>query len=326
MNDINSMAERIPAKVLSEHHVSVVSDDRYRAALRFMAALWREEEKIPIGQFVARDGSLNKLGSLISGRAARSGRNFMTPAIAELANTELTYRQFGALYDPVRMRGNLLSSQAICFNLFGLAKIDPEFAQRFMAALMPCHFAEVTGVYFEFSPGRGVSHYTADFTAFDLLITGNSPSGERTFVAVELKYAEAATDRLPRRFSPRHEEIARQSGVVADPENPELYRNPHQQLFREHMLAQSMIQQDEFDAGQFIVVAPAANEPLFAACKRYESLLGDPQPKAVGFEHINLERVIRAVSEAGESAYADRLFRRYCDFERIGTQATSAAA
>ena len=51
--------------------------------------------------------------------------------------------------------------------------------------------ADVTEVLFEHSPGRGHPRYTADHTAFDVLIRCTTPQGRAAFVAIEVKFSEA---------------------------------------------------------------------------------------------------------------------------------------
>ncbi|MEQ1941475.1 hypothetical protein ABMA32_03535 [Mesorhizobium sp. VNQ89] len=305
--------------IAKQHHTLIASDDRYRGALRLLAALWREEEGLPIGRFIDREGKAHSLGSRISDKAGRAGRNFMSPAVADLASRELVFRQIGALYDAHRLRTNLLASQTLCLNLFGPAKLDPRFADKMMAGLFPDAFRQVTGISFEFSPGRGDPRFTGDFTAVDIFIAGISPVGERAFIAVEMKYGEGCNDAVPRNINPRHLQIASESGFATRPGNKALLGNPHQQLLREMALMQSMIDADLFDSGQFIVIAPAANRSVANACTAYQEQLAPHRDGLVSFDVVALEQVIEAIAGAGQETYAQRLHARYCDFTRIET-------
>src|SRR6185312_17021002 len=57
--------------------------------------------------------------------------------------------------------------------------------------LVPDLVGDVTDILFEHSPGRGHATYTADHTAFDVLIRCNTPNGRTAFVTIEVKYSEA---------------------------------------------------------------------------------------------------------------------------------------
>ncbi|MCX7302811.1 MAG: hypothetical protein NTV73_00515 [Hyphomicrobiales bacterium] len=316
----------ISADIAKQHHTLIASDDRYRAALRLLAALWREDEGLPIGRLVDREGKAHNIGSRIPDKAGRAGRNFMSPAIADLASRELIYRQNGALYDATRLRTNLLASQTLCLNLFGPAKLDPRFADKMMANLLPDTFRQVTGVSFEFSPGRGDPRFTGDFTAVDIFIAGISPIGERTFVSIEMKYAEGCNDAVPRNINPRHVQIATNSGLITRPTDKALLANPLQQLFREHMMSQAMIDNGMFDSGQFIVIVPAASRSVADACTRYQEQLAPHREGLVSFGVLALEQVIEAIAGAGQETYAQRLHARYCDFSRIESIIAEKAA
>ena len=58
--------------------------------------------------------------------SAKQGYNFLTPEIAKLAYRESVYREIGAVIEQERLWGNMLSSQPLCFNLFGGLKLDIE--------------------------------------------------------------------------------------------------------------------------------------------------------------------------------------------------------
>jgi hypothetical protein len=71
-----------------------------------------------------------KLGSRISAKAGELGANFIDPAILPIVNHALIYRESGAVYDLDRLKTNLLSSQPLVFNTFGLLKRDLRLATR----------------------------------------------------------------------------------------------------------------------------------------------------------------------------------------------------
>jgi hypothetical protein len=58
---------------------------------------------------------------------------------------------------------------------------------------------------------------------------------------------------------PRYDELSDGSGLFIDSAARELRTNPLQQLWREHLLAQSMIDQGLYDEGYFVTVGPTLN-------------------------------------------------------------------
>jgi hypothetical protein len=61
----------------------------------------------------------------------------------------------------------MLSSQPLCFNLFGPMKLDDALSNRFWSKLFPAKMAQFEQILFGHSPGRGGVVYTDDNTAFD---------------------------------------------------------------------------------------------------------------------------------------------------------------
>ena len=107
-----------------------------------------------------------------------------------------------------------------------------------MRRLVPDLVGEVTDVRFEHSPGRGHPGYTADHTAFDVLIRCTTPHGRHAFVAIEMKYSEApAGIASPER--PRYDTLSRSAGVFRDADAPALRHAPIEQFWREQLLSHS---------------------------------------------------------------------------------------
>jgi hypothetical protein len=257
--------------------------------------------------------------------AGQIGANFLTPAIVQLAWHEVVHREIGAIYDVDRLRRNLLSSQPLAFNTFGPLKLDLDLATRVVAELLPGFMAEVTDIRFEHAPARGHLALTGDRTAFDLLIRGRTNNGQRAFIAVEIKYSESATP-TSRPLHARYDGLAPATGLFVDPTAPGLRAGPTQQLFRQHCLAQAMLQQDLADVGTFVLIAPRLNHLAHAATSAYREHLAEPGPNQAPFVTLTLEQVIEAFAAAGQPKYAQALHRRYTDFHLIDGEIELAQA
>nr|WP_134500740.1 hypothetical protein [Microvirga pakistanensis] len=245
--------------------------------------------------------------------AGLAGANFLSPAIAYVASRELAYREIGAVYDVDRLHMNLLSSQPLVFNLFAPLKRDLALATKVVAEILPGLMAEVTDILFEHAPARGHLAFTGDHTAFDLLIRGRTPSGKRAFIAVEVKYSESCQEPVPSMHS-RYAELSASSGLFIQPEAASLRANPIQQLFRQHCLAQVMLQHDLADCGIYLFIAPTLNHLAQGAAATYAQHLAEPQSGQALFVNVALEHLIEAIAEVGEHNHARALYRRYCDW------------
>lgn len=302
----------IPEAVLRKHSCHETLDGRFRSAARVMQSIWREDRGLPIGSYVGEDKKRRKVGSRISDSAGRAGFNFLTPAIAHVVHREVAYREIGAMIDEERLYTNLLSSMPLCFNLFVPLKQELVRATSVLHELIPAFAGTARQVLFEHSPGRGNPRFTADYSAFDALIRYVSPEGRRGFVAIEVKYSESMREPVAR-MRPRYDELAETSGLFIDPADPALRGNPYQQLWREHLLAQSMIDAGLYDEGVFVTIAPEHNHQVQEATAGYRALLQEPSEGKVSFVDLTLEQVIEAI-RLSDPDHASALHRRYCDW------------
>jgi hypothetical protein len=304
----------IPESILRQYKVHEPLDTRFRAAARLLQALWRDRRDIPMG-FYLNKGRKKPLGSRLSTFAAAAGANFLDPALRKLAVRELAYREPGAMIDEHRVWSNMLSSMPLTFNLFGGLKLDRELAQAVGRALWPELVHEICHIQFEHSPARGDLRFTADGTAFDVFLSCRSAQGEKTFVAIEVKYSEAMVE-PEARGRERYEDLVASCGLYRDPADPKLRANPLQQLWREHMLAQCLLTNRLYDRGVFVCLAPRLNDPVQRACNMYQARLA-AREDVCSFESLTLESMISAIRDAGAAEFADALDERYCDFSPV---------
>ncbi|GJD64581.1 hypothetical protein MPEAHAMD_4764 [Methylobacterium frigidaeris] len=172
----------IPEAARRRHRAFVPADHRFKAAARFLQALWREDRGLAIG-------------------------------------THVNPREPGAAYDVDRLKTNLLSSQPLAFNLFGPLAGDSQLATRFVTEFLPGTLTEVTDVLFEHSPGRGDPRFTADRTAYDVVMRGRNATGARGLICIEIKYSEPGHEPAPPPAA--HTDRARHPGPVRGPGRPD---------------------------------------------------------------------------------------------------------
>ncbi|WP_234084309.1 hypothetical protein [Azonexus sp. R2A61] len=306
----------VPAAILKAHRVNEPGDTRFKAAARFLQSLWRDERGLPIGTHRSPKGKRRKLGSRIDAESAKQGGNFLTPDIAKLALRESVYREIGAVIEQERLWSNMLSSQPLCFNLFGWMKLDAEKANLFFRHMFPDYVAAVKGIYFEHSPSRGDPAFTDDNSAFDVFVVCITPDGETGFIAIEMKYSETMAEPLAG-LRPRYDELSRLAGIYKDPEAPALRGNPVQQLWREHMLSRAMIHNGLYSTGRFVVIHPEQNRQCRAGVNAYREHLASTDPQVSGFQVVTLEDCIAAFRAIGDAEAADALHGRYLDFGKV---------
>lgn len=308
----------IPTAVLMKHRVSEDFDNRFRSCARLLQSLWRQDQNLPIGTHMPRNGRKRTIGSLISTAAGTEGRNFLTPAIAEIARLETAYQEPNALIDQNRLFCNLLSSHPLAFNAFVPLRLDRDLAVRVLRAIIPgIDITAVSDVRWEHSPGRRNSEYTGDRSAFDVAFIYERSDGQRGHVAIEVKYTETGAEPAPPELNPRYAELAHSSGLFREPDNAVLRVNPLQQLFREHLLAQSAVMRGDYAEAYFVLVAPRLNHLVQNSAALYASFLTTPTKGQVPFVNVQLEKLVDAYGWAGAYEHAAALHERYLNWGKV---------
>ena len=302
--------QRISDEVLLRHHVLVGTDNAFQRRARLLQAIWREERGLPIGTHRSA-----ALGSRVEEAHARTTlSNFLTDGIRDVVRHAVlgAGRVEGQLIQEDRLFANLLSSQPLCFNLFGELARDLELATRVLHELAPERVERVTSLVFEHSPGRGDARFTDDRSAFDVFITYDSTRGTRGFFGIEVKYHEALGDPAASHRA-RYDELAASMGCFVS-DRSALEKPPLQQIWRDHLLAGAMLDASlGYDEGVFVFLAPTDNVACRRAVARYRKHLTNEE----SFAAWSLEEVVAAIQSVTRAHWADELHDRYLAFSRI---------
>jgi hypothetical protein len=239
------------------------------------------------------------------------GLNFLTPTIFAVARRRIQDGR-GAV-EPHRLLCNMLSSQPMCFNLFGPLASDLDLATRLMRPVLPDRLDRVLRVVIEFAP-EPASAYLADRTAFDAFVEYRRPDGKLGCLGIETKLSEP--------FSPRHYDgpaYRRWMELPDSPFRPEAHTLvdavPHKQLWRDHLLAIAMRARpgSPYAASSLLVI----RHPLDAACATitttYRTLLRSEDT----FLDYALDRLVSLWAQqpltADEASWLGEFRRRYLD-------------
>jgi hypothetical protein len=302
---------------LEEHYVAVDGDRPWQRRLRLLQATWREQQGLPIGRQGTGD-SARPLGSRIAmPEAEQKLSNFLTEGIGKVVQEEVASARSGAdgkLISTPRIYEDLLSSQPLCFNLFGELKRDLALASRWAKHLWPARVEHVTHVAFEWSPGRRNERYLGNRTAFDVYLEHTVPGGGEGFVAIEVKYHESlAVPAADTRA--RIGEVARMSGCFVEQDLAILGAPPQQQVWFDHLLALSMLQADAErwrGNGLFVFMHPVINEECYRVVTEYERHLQDWR----SFQRMTLEEAVAALRVTSGAPWVEAFQRRYLDYGR----------
>jgi hypothetical protein len=282
---------------LARYQVAERADgSEFRRNARLLASMWREEQGLAPGihhpRGKAGSSQPRVLGSRLDPNQARAGRNFLTPAILQQVRKRLAEPQENQLIQE-RLWIDLLSSQPMCFNLFGELAADLELATRAAQVWWPGRVAQVTEVLFEWSPGRRDRRYLGNRTAFDAVLLHTTPAGGRGFIGIETKYHErpAWPGRLTLERLARYVEVAERSAVFRPGWRDALAQTSLEQIWLDHLLALSML--GERGDGLCVLLYPTANAAMAGAASRYTTWLLDART----FEHGTLEELVTRLGQ-----------------------------
>jgi hypothetical protein len=306
-----------------DSHCSI--DSRFRRAARLLQILWMRDQGIPNAAVKERGAHL---GSYLRADAAEFGRNFISPQVHLLALRELLLREEDAAIDEDRLITNTLSSMPLVFNAFGPLALDTKLATTVFRQLLPDFVYSVERIAFEHSPGRRDERFLADRSAFDVAIHVTTSEGEPGIVYAEVKYSEDMTGPAAR-WRERYDQALNEVRLYKNPDSAVLRSPPIEQLMREHMLAQLSVDHGIAPRAIFIGIGPRLNRRVGAAFRVYANELlpvTDDDLTRVRFQHFTLETLIDAIDVAGDQETADRLWKRYCDFQRVYDAALAVIA
>jgi hypothetical protein len=284
----------------------------FQKRARLLQSLWRENQGYAIG---TKDNSTELLGSMLAMPwAEETLANYLTPSIQQVVREEVLdpILSKGKLYDKPRLFGNLLSSQPLCFNLFGEIARDLSLASKAFRELTNGYLYEVTDFRFEHSPGRRNPKYLNDRTSFDVFVNGTSQSGETVFLGIEVKYHEHLKDEEAM-HKERYEEVARGMNCFKSEAYQVLRKRPLEQIWRDHLLAGSMLLNGDFDTGIFVFLYPKDNTYCSDAVDSYISCLSDTST----FQAWTMEDVFDVLSKLAPENWSDEFFDRYLAFSKI---------
>ena len=268
----------------------------FRQQTRLHQAHWREAHGHPIGTqpFIPRPGvDARPVGSRIPldyGR--RTGANFLTEAVREAVRRRSAVVEREQSIDQQRLWADLLSSEALAFNLFGDLAADHRRADRAIQACWPDTPGHVSEVRFLHSPGRLDPDWLNSLRQFDAAVVLDRGDGTNGIVALDVTYHERLKAETPKPENLwRLREVHERSGVFMPAAWDRLHvRNDLWSPWLEHLLMLSMLQHPSgaWRWGRYVVVHPAANVEMADMCARYRALLADDAT----FGSISVEKLV----------------------------------
>jgi hypothetical protein len=268
----------------------------FRQRTRLEQARWREARGLPIGAqpFKPRPGvDPRPVGSRISLPYAReTGANFLTEGALRAVRARTSFVEREQSLDHQRLWADLLSSEALAFNLFGDLAADPTSATQAVRTWWPDVPGDVSDVRFAHSPGRLDPEWLNSLRAFDAAFVLDRNDGTNAIVALDVTFHERLKRETPKpenlwRYREVHERSgAFRPGALDKVEGPtDLWH-----YWLEHLLLLSMLQHPSgaWTSGTFIFVHAAENSDMGDGLRRYRELLDE----TTTFDSITLDELL----------------------------------
>jgi hypothetical protein len=230
----------------------VKSDPRWRAEYRLLQSWYRETRLgLDHGHVPRRE---RPVGSMLSRDAVETApaANFLNDEIFAYVQERVPQiKAEGGTLGEDRLYRNLLSSQPLCFNLFGYLRGHAGALRDVMSRLLDLDIAEIDAVEVEWAPAP--DQHLNDRTAFDAFVSYRTAAGRAGFLGIETKYTEKFSPEPYDRDSYR-EWTSKPASGFQDGAAGRLKGSLTNQLWRNALLTLSLAATAEFDQGRCIVV------------------------------------------------------------------------
>ena len=305
-----------PQALLERFKASIPSDPSFRSWCRLKQSVYREKMGWACG---LGERKKRQIGNYLTREDAEKGRNFLNERIFAAARFRLVSRERGEVINRYRLFRNMLTSQTLCFNLFIPQVQDNSLATKIWRALLPTKVKQVVTVRLEHSPARGDPAIgLGDHSAFDAYVEYVSLDGSTGKIAIETKYTDS--------FSPpgselndRQQDVLRGSRLYDECGRRNLMAMPTQQLWRTHLLAESLRCKD-CPHIMYAVIYAEGDQECSQLLADYEAALNPDIDKNEVFRPCTLEQICRLIEPELtdlDSAWLASFRERYLDWSDV---------
>ncbi|MFH1375197.1 MAG: hypothetical protein ABIH35_00835 [Patescibacteria group bacterium] len=285
------------------------SGSAFSRRMRFHQSWYRDNVlSVPYGTGPKKNDT-RELGNMLDKESGNKGLNFLTPQIFDIAKRRMEAKT--GVVEPYRLLHNMLSSQPMCFNLFGPLVDDKEFATNVFKTILPNEVEKIIEIAFEYAPDHA-NEYLDDRTAFDAFVKFKRPDGKGIgFIGIETKLTEP--------FSQVHYDSDIYRKWTERPDSPwppnaweKLSEIGHNQLWRDHLLAVAMTfhEHSPYACGFFMLVRHPEDKNCTKVTKEYKKLL---KSKDESFLDYPLDELIGVMESISQKDWLTEFKRRYLE-------------
>ncbi len=295
---------KFPEHNLHKRFGNIPNENEHKRRMRIHQGWWRmnvlNEEP---GQHPIVSNS-NICNTILNGEQTKN--NFLTQDSIEAVEKTLCNREkiYNGIIDQDRLFNNLLSSQPICFNFFGELMMDIDFGLKVLRIWWP-DLTQLKRVIFEFAPEE---RYTCDNSAFDIAFEVSI--GEQSgLIGLECKYTDTFSS--IEYDKPAYKEIFdKSSSFSASYES--LKSSKYNQLFRNQLIAESLIQNDEYNFVRTGLFCYEYDNTSIETGLELQKILNNPDSFEIITYRSFIERVQQLNLDWQKREWTMMLWARYC--------------
>lgn len=293
-----------------DKRLAYADDSRETARYRLLQSWWREVHlQCSPGWYVDRNGVDRPLGSWLPGDRTWADQLLSEEALSYSLSRVPKAIAEGENIDPVRFGRNLLSSQPLCFSLFGHLRAHLSEAARVLDRVLPVDVLSVQEIVCEHAPSHARGKLQ-DATSFDAYLEVTTTRGG-VLLGIETKYTEPFS--RPTYIKPTYRAaVTSPHSWFAEDAADALQGSATNQVWRQTMLLQEAAMDLRVD-GLALVVSRGADPAARRAVAGVRERLLEPDDH---LQHVALEDLIEAATLEPELAvWAARFRERYLEVE-----------
>jgi hypothetical protein len=175
---------------------------------------------------------------------------------------------------------DMLRSEHIPFNFFAPLKYKLKLAKDIFSQAFGLDIKTITRVKLEYAP-KPKDQYLNDSTSFDTYIQYISPTNELSGIGIEVKYTEHSykigdTEKANvENPDSRYWTLTKKSGIFIESQFDKLVEDDMRQIWRNHLLGISMIENKDIKKFTSVIVYPSGNAHFNKVIPEYQSILTD---------------------------------------------------
>ncbi|MFZ4455170.1 MAG: PGN_0703 family putative restriction endonuclease [Bacteroidales bacterium] len=255
----------------------------------------------------------DEFGNMLKEEDGQKGLNFYS----EFDILDAVYERYGKKYSK-QLYSNLLRSEHIPFNFFIPLRYDLDFARIVLNEFVSNSIKEVFEIKIEYAP-EPAENYLYDRTSFDAYIKYIHSDNEIGILGIEVKYTEQAyplkkgskEDIDINNKNSNYWSTTRKSGLFENPNEESLIRDDFRQIWRNHLLGESIKQKDHLSHFTSITLYPKGNSHFEMILPKYKSFLTKKE-SVIGITYEDFFEKLKVHSPSIQfNRWIDYLNKRY---------------